>query len=352
MNDLSQTAANVSIRDVNLFYGENHVLKNVNLEIHPGEFFAFLGPSGCGKTTLLRLIAGFNRAQSGMVRVRDEDIGNLPPWKRDIGMVFQSYALWPHLSVAANVAFGLEERRRPRPEIQQRVQNALDLVGMSAYAHRMPSQLSGGQQQRVAVARTLAIAPKVLLLDEPLSNLDAQMRLQVRRELRELQRRLGLTTIFVTHDQEEANSICDRIAVMKDGVIQQVGAPMDVYEKPENLFVASFLGTANILEGTFANEHFQVGEVAIPVPANAQITSGARLVFRPQHVSVQAEGSPGLPATVLHVEFLGSIIRYELALGAAHVIAETPFTTGAKLRSAGEPVSINLATEGLRWLSH
>ena len=351
MNQASHAAADVAIRDVNLYYGDNHVLKNVELDIRAGEFFAFLGPSGCGKTTLLRLIAGFNRAQSGSIRVGGEDIGDLPPWKRDIGMVFQSYALWPHLSVAANVAFGLEERRRPRNEIDKRVADALDLVGMKAYAARMPSQLSGGQQQRVAVARTLAIAPKVLLLDEPLSNLDAQMRLQVRRELRELQRRLGLTTIFVTHDQEEANSICDRIAVMKDGIIQQVGAPMEVYEKPENPFVASFLGTANILEGMLGDGHFRIGEISISVPQNADIPAGAKLVFRPQHVNIEAEGNDGLPAIVRHVEFLGSIIRYELALGASSIIAETPFTTGARLRMAGEPVTITLAKEGLRWLA-
>ena len=352
MTDFSQAAAHVSIRDVNLFYGDNHVLKDVNLDIHPGEFFAFLGPSGCGKTTLLRLIAGFNRAQSGSIYVGGEDIGVLPPWKRDIGMVFQSYALWPHLSVAANVAFGLEERRRPRAEIDARVQAALDLVGMSAFAERMPSQLSGGQQQRVAVARTLAIAPKVLLLDEPLSNLDAQMRLQVRQELRDLQRRLGLTTIFVTHDQEEANSICDRIAVMKDGVIQQVGAPMEVYEKPTNLFVARFLGTANILDGTWVNGRFQIGDLALQLPASASMTAGAKLVFRPQHVSLHPAGEDGFPAIVRHVEFLGSIIRYELALGSAQVMAEMPFTSGATLRKAGEPVTIRLASEGLHWLDH
>lgn len=350
MRDVS--AADVTIRDVNLYYGENHVLKNVNLDIHAGEFFAFLGPSGCGKTTLLRLIAGFNRAQCGEVRVGADDIGDLPPWKRDIGMVFQSYALWPHLSVAANVAFGLEERRRPRDEIEKRVAEVLDLVGMKAYAARMPSQLSGGQQQRVAVARTLAIAPKVLLLDEPMSNLDAQMRLQVRRELRDLQRRLGLTTIFVTHDQEEANSICDRIAVIKDGMIQQVGAPMEIYEKPDNLFVASFLGTANILEGISADGFFKTGGISIAIPDGAQAAPNAKLMFRPQHVRVDAPGAAGLPATVRHVEFLGSIIRYELALGTSHVIAETPFTSGEKLRVTGEPVSITLAAEGLRWLSN
>jgi iron(III) transport system ATP-binding protein len=244
----SQAVA-VDIRSVNLSYGANHVLKNVDLQIRPGELFAFLGPSGCGKTTLLRLIAGFNTADSGEILIDGRDVAGLPPWKRDVGMVFQSYALWPHMTVRRNVAFGLEERRLPRAEIDRRVQAALDLVGLSHLGDRRPSQLSGGQQQRVAVARTIAVEPKVLLLDEPLSNLDAKMRAEVRRELRDLQQRLGLTSIFVTHDQEEANTICDRIAVINEGVVQQVGTPMEIYERPANLFVAGFLGTANILEG-------------------------------------------------------------------------------------------------------
>lgn len=342
-----KVAADLSIRGVNLSYGDNHVLKNINLDIHPGEFFAFLGPSGCGKTSLLRLIAGFNQASSGTVHVSGEEIGALPPWKRDIGMVFQSYALWPHLSVAANVAFGLEERRLPRLEIEQRVAKALDLVGMSAYAKRMPAQLSGGQQQRVAVARTLAIAPKVLLLDEPLSNLDAQMRLQVRRELRDLQQRLGLTTIFVTHDQEEANTICDRIAVMKDGIIQQVGRPIEVYERPNNLFVARFLGTANILDAHDPSGGFSLGPLAKQAP---QSTTQSKLVFRPQHVKILPAGESDLSAQIQQTEFLGSIIRYELRLGAQVIIAETPFLSSQNLRQIGDQVSIHIEPDHLMWL--
>src|SRR5690606_19385904 len=206
---------------------------------------------------------------------------------------------WPHLSVARNVAFGLEERKLPRAEINQRVKAALELVGMAHLADRRPSQLSGGQQQRVAVARTIAIEPKVLLLDEPLSNLDAKMRVQVRRELRDLQQRLNLTTIFVTHDQEEANAICDRIAVFGDGRVQQVGRPMDLYERPANLFVANFLGTANILEGKLVTEDghrlFKITEeIAVPVPEGVAVSPATRLVFRPQHASITEQAGQGV----------------------------------------------------------
>ena len=279
--------AGVRIEQVNLSYGDNHVLKSIDLEIRPGEFFAFLGPSGCGKTTLLRLIAGFIRAGSGRVLVGGQDISALPPWQRDIGMVFQSYALWPHMTVARNVAFGLEEKRIPRAEIGPRVAAALELVGLTGLDQRRPAQLSGGQQQRVALARTIAVEPKLLLLDEPLSNLDAKLRVQVRRELRELQQRLGLTTIFVTHDQEEANTVCDRIAVMNDGIVQQVGTPKELYEQPANLFVANFLGTANILEGRISGDGavriFETsGGLRMPVSPDANIPPAAKMVFRPQ----------------------------------------------------------------------
>ena len=307
-------AVGIEIAGVNLSYGSTHVLKNVDLSVRPGEFFAFLGPSGCGKTTLLRLIAGFAQAQTGRVLLDGHDVAPLPPWKRDVGMVFQSYALWPHMTVAKNVAFGLEERRLPRVEIERRVAEALDLVGLTDYAGRRPAQLSGGQQQRVAVARTIAIEPKVLLLDEPLSNLDAKMRVSVRRELRTLQQRLGLTTIFVTHDQEEANTICDRIAVMEGGTIRQVGTPMELYEHPANLFVASFLGSANILGD---------GD-GIAVPA------GKRLVFRPQHATLSSVDGAPLHGPVTHREFLGATVRYSVRVGSSEILVEAPFQSGAE----------------------
>ena len=356
---LSTTAVSVEIAGVNLSYGENHVLKDVDLAIRPGEFFAFLGPSGCGKTTLLRLIAGFNQADSGRVTIGGRDISALPPWKRDVGMVFQSYALWPHMSVRRNVAFGLEERGVKRAEIERRVEVALGLVGLAHLAERRPSQLSGGQQQRVAVARTVAVEPKVLLLDEPLSNLDAKMRVQVRRELRDLQQRLGLTTIFVTHDQEEANTICDRIAVMNDGVIQQVGTPMELYERPANLFVANFLGTANILagrlEGSGAERVFEIeGGLRLPVPAGAAVPEGAKLVFRPQHADLARTGGTGgdvsLPGRVAHREFLGASVRYGVSVGGTEVSVDLPFHSGEGLFEVGEEVAIALTRTSLSWL--
>jgi iron(III) transport system ATP-binding protein len=351
-------AKKIEIANVNVHYGELHVLKDITLDIQPGEFFAFLGPSGCGKTTLLRLIAGFNNASSGDVRVGGQDILAMPPWKRDVGMVFQSYALWPHLSVARNVAFGLEERKLPKAEVARRVKAALELVGMAHLADRRPSQLSGGQQQRVAVARTIAIEPKVLLLDEPLSNLDAKMRVQVRRELRELQQRLNLTTIFVTHDQEEANAICDRIAVFGDGRIQQVGRPMDLYEQPDNLFVANFLGTANILDGALVTVDgrrlFKVTDtIAVPVPDDVVVKSGTKLVFRPQHASLEDAGGEGvrLPGRVSNIEFLGASVRYGVMVGTSEVLIDVPFQSGATVRATGSEVNVLLPSRCMLWLA-
>jgi iron(III) transport system ATP-binding protein len=358
---LTTPAVSVDIEGVNLSYGDNHVLKTVDLSIRPGEFFAFLGPSGCGKTTLLRLIAGFNQADTGRVLIGGKDISGLPPWKRDVGMVFQSYALWPHMTVARNVAFGLEERGVGRAEVDRRVAVALDLVGLGHLAGRRPSQLSGGQQQRVAVARTVAVEPKVLLLDEPLSNLDAKMRVQVRRELRDLQQRLGLTTIFVTHDQEEANTICDRIAVMNDGVVQQVGTPMELYERPANLFVANFLGTANILDGTVvgtgAGRHFAIeGGIRLPLAADIAIPDGAKLVFRPQHAALtgatdQAGDGLALPCVVAHREFLGASVRYGVRVGATEVAVDTPFLSGRELHEVGAAATVTLSPHALIWLT-
>ncbi len=350
----TRPAVGVRVEDVNLSYGANHVLKGVNLAIEPGEFFAFLGPSGCGKTTLLRLIAGFNQADSGRVLVGGEDISSLPPWKRDVGMVFQSYALWPHMSVRRNVAFGLEERKVPRAEIEARVTQALELVGLAALGDRRPSQLSGGQQQRVAVARTVAVQPKVLLLDEPLSNLDAKMRVQVRRELRDLQQRLGITTIFVTHDQEEANTISDRIAVMNDGVVQQVGTPMELYEKPANLFVAGFLGTANILDGAVvgqgADRSFAVAGVTLPIPAGVSPPAGAKLVFRPQDATLDGASGIALPGTIAHREFLGASVRYGVRVGDTEIAVDAPFRSGTPLLDPGQRTHVSVSPGSVLYL--
>jgi iron(III) transport system ATP-binding protein len=351
----------IEIRGVNLSYGTTHVLKDVNLDIAPGEFFAFLGPSGCGKTTLLRLIAGFNTSQTGTVKVGGGDISELPPWKRDVGMVFQSYALWPHMTVQRNVAFGLEERKVPRAEITARVKEALDIVGLGQLGERRPSQLSGGQQQRVALARTIVVRPKVLLLDEPLSNLDAKLRVQVRREIRDLQQSLGLTTIFVTHDQEEANTICDRIAVMNEGVIQQVGTPMDLYDNPVNLFVATFLGTANVLsgviEGSGSDRRFMLSDGGVvPVMTNATVPARAKLLFRPQNASIIAQGSAlptghaRLSGKLAHREFLGSTVRYAISLGTSEVLVDSTHRGEAAIE-VGRAVDIAVDLAKLQFLS-
>ena len=361
-NQLAIPTAGVRIEQVNLSYGDNHVLKSIDLDIRPGEFFAFLGPSGCGKTTLLRLIAGFNRADSGRVLVGGQDISGLPPWKRDIGMVFQSYALWPHMTVARNVAFGLEEKRVPRAGIGPRVAAALELVGLTGLDQRRPAQLSGGQQQRVALARTIAVEPKLLLLDEPLSNLDARLRVQVRRELRELQQRLGLTTIFVTHDQEEANTVCDRIAVMNDGVIQQVGTPKELYEQPANLFVANFLGTANILEGDISGDgaariYETSGGLRMPVPPDANIPPAAKMVFRPQDATILAAdvaekpGAARVSGIVSYREFLGASVRYGVRAGTAEIAVDCPFHAGDTLYDIGATLTLAIPTRSVRFLS-
>jgi iron(III) transport system ATP-binding protein len=348
-------AAGVSIRGIDLSYGTNRVLRDVDLEIAPGEFFAFLGPSGCGKTSLLRAIAGFARPDRGSIAVGGTDISGLPPWKRDVGMVFQSYALWPHMTVRANVAFGLEERRLPRGEIDRRVDAALARVGLESLAGRRPAQLSGGQQQRVAVARTIVVEPKVLLLDEPLSNLDAKLRVQVRRELRDLQQRLGITTIFVTHDQEEANTICDRVAVMNEGAVQQVGTPMELYARPANLFVAGFLGSANMLAGraTPDGRAFEtIGGTRIALPEGHVPADGAKLVFRPQD-AILNRGAPrndDLRGTVVHREFLGAMVRYAIRVAGEEITVDAPFRTGDALLALGDPAAVSLPARAALFL--
>ncbi len=351
--------AGVSIENLSLSYGNTEILKGVNLSIAEGEFFTFLGPSGSGKSTLLRAIAGFGPKPEGRIMIQGKDIAQQPPWKRNLGMVFQSYALWPHMTVRKNVAFGLEERKVPRREINIRVDTALDMVGLRNLADRRPSQLSGGQQQRIALARTIVIEPNVLLLDEPLSNLDATLRVQLRREIRELQQKLKLTTIFVTHDQEEANTISDRMAVLNDGIIQQVGTPMDLYDNPANLFVAKFLGSANIIEGTImirgGRSLFKTSSgTEIPISADSSSGSSARhLVFRPQNVSLVAldrtagKGELLLPSRIRYKEFLGNIIRYGVDAGREMILIDDPHRSGQQVFDIGDSVSICLDHEQL-----
>jgi iron(III) transport system ATP-binding protein len=341
----------IDIRDLSLSFGSTEVLKGIDLKVEPGEFFAFLGPSGSGKSTLLRAIAGFGPTPRGSILLGDQDVVGQAPWKRNVGMVFQSYALWPHMTVARNVAFGLDERRVPKAESAERVKAALELVGMSQYADRYPSQLSGGQQQRVALARTIVVEPRVLLLDEPLSNLDANLRVQMRQDLLKLQRRLGITTIFVTHDQEEANTICDRIAVMADGVVQQVGRPDDVYDNPTNAFVANFLGTANVLEGTVERAGkgavFRgTGGVSLPCADDAQ-AGPAKLVVRPQSISIVEGGAPSgedavLEGVVSAAEFLGGMIRYMVDVAGQTLLVDELHTKGSGRREQGEPVRLRV----------
>jgi len=348
-------AVSVRLEGINLSFGKTHVLKGIDLQIAPGEFFAFLGPSGCGKTTLLRLIACFESAQTGRVNIGEKEVSYLPPWHRNLGMVFQSYALWPHMTIRKNVAFGLEERHFSRSEINRRVDKALDLVSLLELADRRPSQLSGGQQQRVALARTIVIEPQVLLLDEPLSNLDAKLRIQMRHELLDLQRKLSITTIFVTHDQEEANTIADRIALMKDGVIQQEGTPVELYDRPANRFVADFLGTANFFEGKLEKSGsawvFRADNgLMIPVDDNGDKRNSVSccLVFRPQNirVTVKAEDDSGdiiqFQGTVSGKEFLGSTIRYRVTVRGDDVFADVSHQQGRRLLENGTQVNLGI----------
>jgi iron(III) transport system ATP-binding protein len=357
-----QREVRVEIENVSLAYGATRVLRNVSVAVEPREFFALLGPSGSGKSTLLRLVAGFLQPQSGTIRVGGQDITRVPPWERDIGMVFQNYALWPHMTVRQNVAFGLEERRLPRATVAEKVAAALDLVGLKDFGSRRPGQLSGGQQQRVALARTIAIEPKVLLLDEPLSNLDAKLRVHMRAELLALQRKLGVTTIFVTHDQEEALSISDRVAVLDAGVIQQVGSPMELYDRPENRFIANFVGTINLLTGTLeqTGEHavFRspvVGEVALGKTAAA--AGPVEIAMRPHALKLAAPGSPvesgrtWVSGTVMEREFLGEFVRYTVRVGDTDLVADQPHFMGEPGFAPGTAVKVGINPDQVKLLT-
>ena len=328
-------------------YGDFTALSNVSLTIEKGEFFTLLGPSGCGKTTLLRMIAGFNSIEGGDFFFGDKRINDVPAHKRDIGMVFQNYAIFPHMTVEENVAYGLKARKTPRAEIDKRVKEALELVQILPLAKRKPSELSGGQQQRVALARAFVIEPSVLLMDEPLSNLDAKLRVQMRSIIKKLQRRLGITTIYVTHDQEEALAISDRIAVMKEGHVMQIGTPRDIYAKPANPFVAGFIGVSNFLpcqvekvkDGRAVVNVSGMEGQKVKIDVNRDYTGEATLSARPEQLFFAKEGMPGV---VTFTTFLGDFIEYEVQLESGQSITINEYTKDTtEVHEAGEKVRIH-----------
>jgi iron(III) transport system ATP-binding protein len=309
---------------------------DVSLHINQGEFFTLLGPSGCGKTTLLRMIAGFNTVDGGEILFGDQVINSVPAHKRGIGMVFQNYAIFPHLTVAENVAYGLKAQKVPKADIQRRVDKALEMVQISVLKDRRPNELSGGQQQRVALARAFVIEPKVLLMDEPLSNLDAKLRVQMRTTIKKLQRQLGITTIYVTHDQEEALSISDRIAVMKDGRIMQVGKPSQIYKKPENPFVAGFIGISNFLDCEIGGDDPEMASIrlngfdtALRTRLNRPYQGMGKLSLRPEQLTFAPGEGDGLPGCIELSTFLGDFIEYEVLLKNGQIVQLNEYTKDA-----------------------
>lgn len=339
-------------------YGNNVIIPDLSLNIRPGEFFTLLGPSGCGKTTLLRMIAGFNSIEGGDFYFNDKRINDLDPAKRNIGMVFQNYAIFPHLSVRENVAFGLKERRMAKSAIREQADKFMQLMHIEEYSERMPERLSGGQQQRVALARALAIEPDVLLMDEPLSNLDAKLRVEMRTVIKEIQNSLGITTVYVTHDQEEAMAVSDRIAVINQGMIQQVGTPKLLYQRPSNLFVATFIGRTNVLSKLiyFENEKpcIDFGGYLLPM-GNLQndIRSGmdVKVSVRPEEFVISSDGK-GIEGTIEFSTFLGLNTHYIVRLASGERVEiiqesriEDILEKGSKVRLTVKAEKINVFTE-------
>ncbi len=310
--------AHLQLTGVTKRYGEFKAADDISLDIADGEFLVLLGPSGCGKTTTLRIVAGFIEPTSGSVRLGDRDITGLPPWKRNTGVVFQSYALFPHMTVAENIAFGLEMRKVPKAEMAPKITEALRLVRLDHLSDRLPRQLSGGQQQRVALARALVFRPDVLLLDEPLSNLDAKLRQDVRVEIRELQRKLGLTTVMVTHDQEEALTMADRLVVMSEGRIRQIGSQQDLYERPAEKFVADFVGRSTFIDGRMDGPGRFVSAGGLVVACEGSGTGDASLALRPERLALTSAAAPAMdnsfPGAVEFISYLGSQVDLHVRL--------------------------------------
>jgi putative spermidine/putrescine transport system ATP-binding protein len=333
-------------------FGSAYAVKNFNLSVERGEFVSFLGPSGCGKTTTLRMIAGFEHPTSGLIRIDGKDVTNLRPNQRKIGMVFQSYALFPNMTVAENVAFGLKVARKPAEEVKARVAEMLKLIGLPHLGDRYPYQLSGGQQQRVALARAIAPKPQILLLDEPLSALDAKIRISLREEIRAVQRELGITTIYVTHDQEEALSMSDRIVVMSEGHVEQIGNPFEIYNRPSTRFVASFVGTLNILrakvvDGASGRVAVDGQEIVLPHGLPVSAAGEATLALRPEAITLNARDASGsrLEGMIDEVSFLGSVIRIRVRLQDNIVTLDTFNNVGHRPPERGQPATISFARE-------
>ncbi|NWF93557.1 MAG: ABC transporter ATP-binding protein [Syntrophaceae bacterium] len=354
-------ASEVRLINLGKKFGEVEAVKDVNLTIERGDFFTFLGPSGCGKTTLLRMIAGFTRPDQGTILFDGVEVNDIPPWKRDVGMVFQSYALWPHLSVFENVAFGLKERNLPKAVVQEKTLRALSMVNLEGLERRRPSELSGGQQQRVALARTLVIEPRLLLLDEPLSNLDAKLRIQMRQELVRIQRDLGITSIYVTHDQEEALTLSTRIAVMSKGHVVQVGSPKEIYENPKSQEVADFVGTSNFFSGSVVEElkdklRVRTEEgVMLAVERQPElplgIGSNLLLNIRPESFRISdadevSSGENRVEGVVKTSAYLGSLVQYEVEVsGGKRVKVNLVNPRKKSLLREGERVSLTFSSE-------
>jgi len=356
-------ATEVRLINLRKKFGEVEAVRDVNLTIERGDFFTFLGPSGCGKTTLLRMIAGFTRPDQGTIFFDEMEVKDVPPWKRDVGMVFQNYALWPHLSVFENVAFGLKERNLSKSIIHEKTHQALSAVNLEGLEKRRPSELSGGQQQRVALARTLVIEPRLLLLDEPLSNLDAKLRIQMRHELVRIQRDLGITSIYVTHDQEEALTLSTRIAVMSKGNVIQVGTPREIYENPKSKEVADFVGTSNFFSAKvieIIKDQVRVRtEEGFLLIAGAQdigsITIGSNLLLNIRPESFQIFYPHEIPSDENRIEgivktsaYLGSLVQYEVEVSGGKKVKVNMVNPRKKaVLKEGERVSITFSSEDI-----
>ena len=360
-------SVDIRIKNAVKRYGENTVIKDLSVEIKEGEFFTLLGPSGCGKTTLLRMIAGFNSIEGGDFFFGERRVNDMDPAKRNIGMVFQNYAIFPNMTVKDNVAFGLKNRKVPKDQCEKETDEFLKLMQIDEYRDRMPERLSGGQQQRVALARALVIKPDVLLMDEPLSNLDAKLRVEMRTAIKEIQNRIGITTVYVTHDQEEAMAVSDRIAVMDGGVIQQIGRPRDLYQRPENLFVATFIGRTNVLDAklecaggkgtlTFTDGHAVQLDNIDPEAASQAV----KVSVRPEEFVIQRDATaPGVSATVDDSVFLGLNTHYFVHLDSGEKVEivreseiENSVPKGTAIKLAVKTHKINVFTaDGARTLT-